>query len=233
MTEKRMQQIVAKAIAETDIDPTRYYHICWWEGRVRCSHVHHTKEIHPVFFGVPGDALIDGLTPHQWRLITTRIMDFCRTRNVKPAGDATSRKGRTHRQAYRERLQITEFDSWRLRSLLASSRSPDSPPNPYLDKLQQLLETADRVAPENVPANVVTMNSQVRLRDDHDSNEMSISLVFPADAVRDADLETMKVSVLTPIGLAILGRRVGDAVEGRIRVHELLYQPEAAGNFDL
>ena len=94
-------------------------------------------------------------------------------------------------------------------------------------------ESADTVAPQDVAADVVTMNSHVRLKDDEARREMTLSLVFPADALKDTDFEKLNVSVLTPIGLSILGRRVGDVIEGRIRVAGLLYQPEAAGDFDL
>jgi regulator of nucleoside diphosphate kinase len=38
---------------------------------------------------------------------------------------------------------------------------------------------------------------------------------------------------LSPLGLSILGRRTGDIVDGRVRIDELLYQPEAAGDFHL
>ncbi len=233
MTEKTVQRIVAKAITATEINPTKYYHICWWENRLQCLHVHHTKDIHPAFLSVPGETLMGGLNPHQWQLITTRFMDFCRTRNITPDGRSLQRKKRTRGKPRQKKFQITEFDSWRLRTLLASSKTSGGATDPWLDQLQQLLESADMVAPEKVPDNVVTMNSRVRLRDDRDDKEMSVSLVFPADAACDADFQMLKVSVLTPIGLSILGRRVGDAVEGHVHVDELLYQPEAAGDFDL
>ena len=233
MTENTVEQIVTKAVTATEINPTRYYHICWWEDRLQCLHVRHTKEVHPVFLSAPGETLMGGLNPDQWRLITTRFTDFCRTRNITPETHPPQRKKRTRGKPRQKRIQITEFDSWRLRALLASSKTARDAIDPWLARLQQLLETGDMVAPEKVPDNVVTMNSRVRLRDDRDDKEMSVSLVFPADAARDADLQTLKVSVLTPIGLSMLGRRVGDAIEGHVRVDELLYQPEAAGDFDL
>ncbi|OHB63999.1 MAG: hypothetical protein A2Y77_07415, partial [Planctomycetes bacterium RBG_13_62_9] len=129
--------------------------------------------------------------------------------------------------------RVTEFDSMRLRSLLASARAPQSDLNPHLDKLQQLLETAEIVAQREVPGDVVTMNSRVRLKDDRVNDEMVMSLVFPADAVGDTDPAEFCISVLSPLGLSLLGRKAGDVVEGRLRVDELLYQPEAAGDFHL
>ena len=131
-------------------------------------------------------------------------------------------------------LQITEFDSVRLRAMIASIQSPGSPSNALLDRLRRLLESAHTGPPQDVPSDVVTMNSQVRLKDDEKNSEMTVSLVFPLDSLKDKrDFDELNVSVLSPIGLSILGRRVGDTLDGRIRVDRLLYQPEAAGDFHL
>ena len=121
----------------------------------------------------------------------------------------------------------------RLRTLLTTARTPGSKRNTFLDKLQRLLEAADIVAPRDVPGDIVTMNSRVCLRDDRTDQEMALSLVFPADAARDSDIEQFDVSILSPLGLALLGRRVGDLVEGQIRIQGLGYQPEAAGHLHL
>lgn len=233
MTEKKVQEIVNKTIAEVQIEPWKYYHLCWWEGKLQCRHVHHTKEIHPVFYGAPGSVFANGLTSHQWRLTTERIMDFCRTRGITLGSTGARRKAKSAVESTQGKLQITKFDSQRLRTLLASAQTPESPTKTLLDKLKRLLESAHTVAPQEVSADVVTMNSQVRLKDDDKDNEITLSLVFPLDAMKDMELERMRVSVLSPIGLSILGRRVGDTLEGRIRVKELLYQPEAAGDFHL
>jgi len=228
MTDRKVRQTVAQAIAETHPIWEKYYHLCWWKGKLQCFHVHHTKDIHTVFYSAPGQVFIDGLTPHQWELVTTRIIDFCRSHAVTLGGTTRYKAGTSQ-----ARLQITEFDSKRLRALLATAGSWASSANACLDKLQQLLEAADTVSPEEVPNDVVTMNSQVCLRDDDGASEMTVSLVFPLDAVGDADFEKMKVSILTPIGVSILGRRIGDTVEGHLKVQRLPYQPEAAGDFHL
>jgi regulator of nucleoside diphosphate kinase len=86
-----------------------------------------------------------------------------------------------------------------------------------------------------MPPEVVTMNTKVMLL-------MSIpwgddySLVFP----KDFDIDAGNISVLAPIGTAILGYREGDIVEWpvpsgirRIRIEKILYQPEASGDFHL
>lgn len=83
-----------------------------------------------------------------------------------------------------------------------------------------------------MPADVVTMNSQVRLRNDPEDLEMDVFLVFPADA-RGSDGTQPKLSIFTPTGLALLGRRVGDKIDNRRRILDLPYQPQAAGEFTL
>ena len=102
----------------------------------------------------------------------------------------------------------------------------------YRHKLQRLLETANVVTPSDVPEDVVTMNSQVRLRNEEDDVETDLFLVFPADA-RGSDLMEPKLSIFTQTGLSMLGRRVGDRIDDRLQILDLPYQPEAAGDFDL
>jgi len=92
------------------------------------------------------------------------------------------------------------------------------------------------VAPEEVPADVVTMNSKVRVRDVAMNEVTTYTLVFP----EQANIEQNKISVVEPIGTAMLGQRTGDEFEWqvpagpvRLRVEEVLYQPEAVGHFHL
>ena len=231
MTEKKVHYLVSRAVAVAKLVPERCYHVCWWEDRVQCHHVHHTKEPHEVFYSAAGYVFLDGLSEYQWRLVTTRILEFCRHQGIEL--DLRSGRRKQGRPAETSRRCLTEFDSMRLRVLLTSARTPGSKLNVYLDRLQRLLETADIVAPRDIPRDVVTMNSKVRLKGDHVEHDMALSLVFPADAARDADLEKLDVSILSPLGLSLLGRRIGEVVDGRVRIDELLYQPEAAGEFHL
>ena len=97
--------------------------------------------------------------------------------------------------------------------------------------LEQELDRAQIVSPSQVPEDVVTMNSRVRVKDVETGEDKTYTLVFP----RDADFAQGKISVLAPIGTAILGYRVGDVIEWRVpggrrklRVEEVMYQPEAA-----
>jgi regulator of nucleoside diphosphate kinase len=105
-----------------------------------------------------------------------------------------------------------------------------------LTRLEQELEWAQVVSPQDIPDDVVTMNSQARIRDLDSNEEMVFTLVFPIDA----DYERGRISVFAPIGTALLGYRAGDIIEWkvpggvrRLKVEEVLYQPESAGDYHL
>jgi regulator of nucleoside diphosphate kinase len=132
-------------------------------------------------------------------------------------------------------IHITEFDLMRLRSLIVEARYSNYRGTPYLENLVNELDRAIVVPSKEVPPDVITMNSQVRLRDLDTDEEMIYTLVFP----EDADISQGKVSVLAPIGTAMLGYRVGETFEWevpvgtrKIKIEEILYQPEASGDFD-
>jgi regulator of nucleoside diphosphate kinase len=129
-------------------------------------------------------------------------------------------------------IYITEADMNRLRPLIGAMKNPRDD----LRALQNELEQARVVAPVDLPPDVITMNSKAKLRDLETSEEMTYTLVFP-DA---ADIEENKISVIAPIGTAMLGQRVGDEIQWEVpagtvqlRVEQVLYQPEAAGHFHL
>lgn len=131
----------------------------------------------------------------------------------------------------RDRIYITDDDCERLRRLIAGRRAADSGDREYLDMLEQELDRAEIVGPESVPRDVVTMNSEVWLKD-LDSGETRVyRLIFPSQT-RTAN----SISVLAPVGTAMLGYRVGDVIEWRVpkgirrlKVMEIIYQPEATG----
>jgi regulator of nucleoside diphosphate kinase len=130
-------------------------------------------------------------------------------------------------------IHITDYDLTRLKELLHVGISFAERDRELLEALQGELDRAHIVEPTAVPQDVVTMNSRVRLTDAETNEEQVYTVVFPAEA----NLDERKISVLAPIGTAILGYRVGDRVEWRVpggikklRIEEILYQPEAAGH---
>ena len=133
-------------------------------------------------------------------------------------------------------IYITEYDLTRLKELLQVGISYAERDRELLESLRSELDRAHIVEPTTVPHNVVTMHSRVRLKDLETNEEMLYTLVFPSEA----DLEQGKISILAPMGTAMLGYGVGDEVQWRVpggnrkfRIDEILYQPEAAGHYNL
>ena len=103
-------------------------------------------------------------------------------------------------------------------------------------ELENELQQAEVVASKKIPKKVITMNSKVRLKDLDSGKEMVYSLVFPGQA----DITQNKISILSPLGTALIGYRTGDIIEWkapaglrRLKVEEIVYQPEAAGDYHL
>lgn len=133
------------------------------------------------------------------------------------------------------KIFITAFDKKRLDELVATARRQGGHGFGDLVGLASELTRAQIVEPSDIPSNVITMNSKVLLRDLDTSEDETYSLVFPGDA----DVASGAISVLAPIGTGILGYKEGDVVEWpvpagkrRIKIEKILYQPEAAGDFD-
>lgn len=138
--------------------------------------------------------------------------------------------------AKRRTLYITQFDKERLEELMGVARLFGGSVREDLKDLEEEMKRALIVSPQEIPSDVVTMNSQVLLCDIDTSETMTYTLVFP----KDADIDSGAISVLAPVGTAILGYRQGDIVEWpvpagirRLRIEKILYQPEAAGDYTL
>ena len=137
----------------------------------------------------------------------------------------------------RERkIFITDTDRDRLEKLLLGTRVWSSRDKEHLQALEEELDKAHIVGSRDIPGDVVTMRSQVRVKDMKSGPEMDLSVVFPSEA----DSEQGKISVLAPVGTALLGYRVGDTIEWkvpgglrRLKIERILYQPEAAGDYHL
>ena len=134
-------------------------------------------------------------------------------------------------------IYITEVDLARLKKLIEAARDGGVDSNtPYMNKLEDELDRANIVDPKEIPMDAITMRSKVRLKDLESRKEMIYSLVFP----NEADVDEGRISVLAPVGTAMIGYRVGDIIEWevpsglrRLKVEEVLYQPEASGDYQL
>ena len=132
---------------------------------------------------------------------------------------------------------IPYTDHRRIRSLLNQPLpAHDGPRAPQFGPLRQRIRKARVVSPNDVPRNVVTMNSRLVLRNLNSGESITCTLAYP----QELDLRRQQVSVATPLGANMLGKRVGQIVHWpagakvrRLRIQQVLYQPEAAGDYHL
>lgn len=128
-------------------------------------------------------------------------------------------------------ILITEDDMARLKGLVRQGRVAARRDQAHLAILDQELDRAEVIAAGDLSPDVVTMQSTVRVRDLDSGTSMVYTLAFPMDA----DIEKRRISVLAPIGTALIGYRAGDVLElatpggtKRLHIEEVLFQPEAA-----
>ena len=136
----------------------------------------------------------------------------------------------------KRKLHITRPDHQRLSFMLEEALARNSRDASFLKELAHELEKADDMDPKEVPADVVTMNSRVVLKDVESGETMEYTLVFPDKA----NVEQGRLSVVSPIGTAILGYSKGHTLTWhtpggvrKIKIVDIPYQPEAAGDYDL
>lgn len=139
-------------------------------------------------------------------------------------------------------IHITDSDSQRLKTLIRENWLNRREDVGDLNRLKYEIKRARIVRSTDVPKDVVTMNSRVRVRDLDSGDAVVFSLIYPSSplAAGTDHLAGMTVSVLAPIGTAVLGYRVGDTIEWdvpagvrRLKIEDVLFQPEAAGRYDL
>ena len=132
------------------------------------------------------------------------------------------------------KITVSSLDLARLEKMIGNRQY--NPP-PSLDDLVNELARADILAPKDIPSNVVTMNSTVKFKVTSSNKEFSLTLVYPQDSDGSPD----KISILAPVGSALLGLSEGEQIEwpkpggGQLQVEiiEVIYQPERAGEMHL
>ncbi len=134
----------------------------------------------------------------------------------------------------RRRL-ITDTDYERLDSILIN-------PPMELRKSDILKEfsveflSADIRSQKEISSRVITMNTRVLLKEINSQKEVEVTITYP----KDANSHERKISVFSKVGLALLGRKLGDTITwpipggvGQFEIIEVTYQPEAVGDYDL
>jgi regulator of nucleoside diphosphate kinase len=129
-------------------------------------------------------------------------------------------------------VRVTEVDSRRLQTLIDGALLRDRRDTSSVEELERHLVEAEVLPAALIGPDVVTMNSEVLVTDLDTDETLSFRVVFP----RAANAGAGSISVLAPLGMAVLGRRAGEEITWsvpagtrRLRVEEILYQPERDG----
>ena len=104
------------------------------------------------------------------------------------------------------------------------------------EKLMEELNSATIVEPEDMPSDVVTMNSIIKMSFPNIDKHVQFQIVYP----NQANVKENKISIFSPIATALIGYKIGDEIEWlvpggltKIKIVEIIYQPEAAGDYDI
>ena len=136
-----------------------------------------------------------------------------------------------------QNIRITAHDHQRLTQLIVDLGRLPAASTSGADTLAELLDTGRIVPPQDIPVNVVTMNSQVLYEDIETGELREACVVYP----EDANPASGRISVLSPVGASLLGLAAGDETilplpHGRsacIRICRVVWQPEAHGQYAL
>ncbi|MFI4912856.1 MAG: GreA/GreB family elongation factor [Sedimentisphaeraceae bacterium JB056] len=135
----------------------------------------------------------------------------------------------------KDQIYLTKSDRGKLIKMVNDFLSSSSKDKKNLLLLKEEIGRAEIIDAEQIPQKIITMNSTAKLKNIETEEEMFIQLVYPWDA----DSDDYKISVLSPIGIAVLGYGAGDNVDAivpaglrRLKIDQILYQPETNGIYD-
>lgn len=135
-----------------------------------------------------------------------------------------------------KKVTLTKNDYTRIYKAITDAKNSKTINSNEAEKLLSELSKAEIVPSEKIDKDVITMNSEVKLFFENTQKEQSFKIVYP----QDANLKENKISIFSPIATALIGYKIGDEIEWivpggmtKIKIVDLIYQPEAAGDFDL
>lgn len=135
-----------------------------------------------------------------------------------------------------KKVTLTKNDYTRIYKAITDAKNSKTINSNEAEKLLSELSKAEIVPSEKIDKDVVTMNSEVKLFFENTQKEQSFKIVYP----QDANLKENKISIFSPIATALIGYKIGDEIEWivpggmtKIKIVDLIYQPEASGDFDL
>ena len=134
------------------------------------------------------------------------------------------------------KLIINRLDYARIKKCIGDAKQFKSISDTEAEKLMKELNSAKIVEPKAIPSDVVTMNSIVRLSFLNNNKQVQFQIVYPDQA----NLKENKISIFSPIATALIGYKISDEIEWivpsgltKLRIDEIIYQPEAAGDYNL
>jgi len=135
-----------------------------------------------------------------------------------------------------KQLILNRLDYSRIKKCINDAKRFNSISLYEAENLVKELDSAKIVEPKKIPSSVVTMNSIVKISFLNDNKQIQFQIVYP----KNANFKDKKISIFSPIATALIGYKVADEIEWivpagltKIRVDEIVYQPEASGHYDL
>lgn len=135
-----------------------------------------------------------------------------------------------------KRIILNKLDYTRIHKSISDARKTNTIGEKEAEMLLNELNSAEIVDPEKIPGDVVTMNSIVKISFLNTNKSIQFQIVYP----ENANIRENKISIFSPVATALIGYRVSDEIEWlvpsgltKLKIDEIVYQPEAAGNFNL
>ena len=135
-----------------------------------------------------------------------------------------------------KKIILNKLDYLRIQKHIREARIKKTIEATEAEKLVNELESAMLVEPQQIPADVVTMNSVVKISFVGEERQQEFRIVYP----NEADFKSKKVSIFSPVATALIGFRIGDLIEWmvpggmkKIKIDGISYQPESAGDYNL
>ncbi len=132
-------------------------------------------------------------------------------------------------------LIVNKNDYAKIFQCISTAKQSNSIKPAEAEQLSNELKSAKLVDPKNIPGDVITMNSVVKFHFQNNKTQNEIKLVYPSDA----NIKERKISIFSAVAIALIGYKVGDEIEWqlptgstKIVIDQIVYQPEAAGDFE-
>ncbi len=134
-----------------------------------------------------------------------------------------------------EKIILNRKDYFRIHTCVSNAKQRRAINVLEAENLLNELKSAQIVEPQAVPSNVVTMNSIVKISFLNTQKQLQFQLVYPDQA----NVLEQKISILSPVAAALIGYKTGDEIDWvvpaghtKIRIDEIIYQPEASGDYN-